>query len=82
MLLIKNAKVYSPEYLGVKDVLTAGGNICCIRDHIELGDNLPVEIIDARDNVLLPGFIDNHVHILGAGREGSAALRLHLLHIQ
>ena len=25
MLLVKNAKVYAPEYLGVKDILIAGG---------------------------------------------------------
>lgn len=75
MLLIKNAKVYSPDYLGVKDVLTAGGLICCIRDTIEMGKELPVEVIDARGKVLLPGFIDNHVHILGAGGEGGYRTR-------
>ena len=34
MLLVKNAKVYAPEYLGVKDILIAGGRIERIADHL------------------------------------------------
>ena len=30
MLLIKNAKVYAPEYVGKKDLLVCGGKIECI----------------------------------------------------
>ena len=30
MLLIKNASVYAPDPLGVKDVFLAGGKICAI----------------------------------------------------
>lgn len=75
MLLIKNAKVYSPEYLGIKDVLIAGGIICCIRDKIEANEHLPMEVIEAEGRLLLPGFIDNHVHILGGGGEGGYRTR-------
>lgn len=70
MLLIKNAAVYAPEPLGVKDVFLAGGEICAIRDSIEPGPELPVEVMDAGGKLLLPGFIDSHVHILGGGGEG------------
>ena len=35
MLLIKNAKVYAPEYVGKKDLLVCGGKIECIEDKIE-----------------------------------------------
>lgn len=70
MLLIKNAAVYAPAPLGVKDVFLAGGEICAIRDSIEPGPELPVEVIDAAGKLLLPGFIDSHVHILGGGGEG------------
>lgn len=75
MLLIKSAKVYSPEYLGIKDVLIAGGIICCIRDKIEVNENLSMEVIEAEGRLLLPGFIDNHAHILGGGGEGGYRTR-------
>ena len=70
MLLIKNAAVYAPDPLGVKDVFLAGGRVCAIRDSIEPGPDLPVEVIDGTGKLLLPGFIDSHVHILGGGGEG------------
>ena len=70
MLLIKNAAVYAPDPLGVKDVFLAGGKVCAIRDSIEPGPDLPVEVIDGTGKLLLPGFIDSHVHILGGGGEG------------
>lgn len=70
MLLIKNAAVYAPDPLGVKDVFLAGGEICAIRDAIEPGPDLPVEVIDGTGRLLLPGFLDSHVHILGGGGEG------------
>ena len=40
MLLVKNAEVYAPEYLGKKDLLICGGKIECIQDSI---GELPVE---------------------------------------
>lgn len=70
MLLIKNVAVYAPDPLGVKDVFLAGGKICAIRDSIDPGPDLPVEVIDGTGKLLLPGFIDSHVHILGGGGEG------------
>lgn len=75
MKLIKNAKVYAPEYLGVKDILSAGGKICKIADEINLPEALGAEIIDGSGKLLLPGFIDSHVHVLGGGGEGGFANR-------
>ena len=40
MLLIKNAKVYAPEYVGKKDLLVCGGKIECIEDKIEDSDRM------------------------------------------
>ena len=62
MLLVKNAEVYAPEYLGKKDVLICGGKIEKIQDEI---GSLPVEceVLDAEGKMLTPGFIDQHVHI-------------------
>ncbi len=75
MKLIKNARVYAPEYLGVKDIFIAGGKICKIEDEINLPEDLGVEIIDASHLLVLPGFIDSHVHVLGGGGEGGFANR-------
>lgn len=74
MLLIKNAKVYNPDYIGIKDVFLAGEKICCVRDEIDV-TGLPVDIIHAKGKLLLPGFIDNYVHILGGGGEGGYKTR-------
>lgn len=76
MLLIKNAKVYSPEFLGVKDVFISGGKICAIGENIQLGTlDEKTEVIDGEGLILCPGFIDSHVHVLGGGGEGGFANR-------
>ncbi|CVI65168.1 Isoaspartyl dipeptidase [Clostridiales bacterium CHKCI001] len=75
MHLIKNAYVYAPEKMGVKDVLIGGGKI------LKIGEDLPVEyayditVIDGTGKILMPGLIDGHVHILGGGGEGGAKTR-------
>jgi len=75
MILIKKAKVYTPEYIGVKDVFLAGGKICGIADEISLPKELSVEVIDGSGKNLMPGFIDSHVHVLGGGGEGGFSNR-------
>lgn len=71
MLLIKNAEVYAPAKLGRKDILTANGVIHKIADNIDeqAVAMLGAYVIDARGNILAPGFIDHHVHVMGAGGE-------------
>lgn len=71
MLLIKNARVYAPASLGKKDILTANGVICKIAGHIDEGAalSLGAEVVDAGGRILVPGFIDQHEHIIGAGGE-------------
>lgn len=75
--IIKGVKVYSPEFLGTKDVLVVGDKIGKIEDRINLDEHsdLAIEIIDGKDKVLTPGFIDSHVHILGGGGEGGFKTR-------
>lgn len=75
MILIKNAEVYTPDYIGKKDILLAGRSIVSIEDQIDLPENLHCEVIDATGLKLTPGFIDAHVHIAGAGGEGGPATR-------
>lgn len=75
--LIKNAEVYVPENLGIKDVLIVDDKIAAVDNNISMGaDNyLKVTKIDAKGKKLVPGFIDSHVHILGGGGEGGFATR-------
>ncbi|MDQ0242688.1 beta-aspartyl-dipeptidase (metallo-type) [Bacillus fengqiuensis] len=76
LTLIKNGEVYAPDYLGSKDLLAAGGKIIHIADEIEFPENtVPMRIIDASGQLIVPGFIDSHVHIIGGGGEGGFKTR-------
>ena len=48
--LIKNIHVYSPEDMGVKDVLIAANKICRISDEIKIESNIEIEVIDGSEN--------------------------------
>jgi beta-aspartyl-dipeptidase (metallo-type) len=74
--LIKNGEVFGPDYLGKKDILIAGNKIGYITDSITIPKNfVDIQIIDARGKLVVPGFIDSHVHICGGGGEGSFKTR-------
>lgn len=70
MKLFQQAEVYAPEYLGRKDVLVCGKQVQWIRDRIYMEDS-GCQVIDGRGKMLLPGLIDQHIHIIGGGGEGS-----------
>ena len=67
--LLKNATCYSPEFLGNKDVLLALNKIYKIADNIAEDNLLDLEIIDCTDKIICPGFLDQHLHIIGGGGE-------------
>lgn len=71
--IVKGAEIYAPEFLGQKDLILAGDKIAFIGENISLGKT--VEEINAEGKYLVPGFIDNHVHITGGGGEGSYKTR-------
>jgi len=73
--LIRNARVFAPHPLGIRDVLTAAGKIAAIAERLTAPEGLPVETIDARGKYLVPGFVDLHVHLLGGGGEGGFRTR-------
>lgn len=75
MYLIKNAHVYAPEDLGVKDVLIGAGEILKIEENLPVEEAYDVQVIDGEGKILMPGLIDGHVHILGGGGEGGAKTR-------
>jgi beta-aspartyl-dipeptidase (metallo-type) len=76
LTLIKNTEVYAPHYLGRKDVLLAANKIGYIKDTINLdSSSIDVKIIDGTGKLLVPGFIDAHVHLIGGGGEGGFKTR-------
>ncbi len=75
MILFTNSEVYSPDHLGPMDVLVAGTQVVAVAKKITPPEGLDVEVIDGKGLHLLPGLIDSHVHIAGAGGEGGPASR-------
>ncbi|MEM9809169.1 MAG: amidohydrolase family protein, partial [Cyanobacteria bacterium P01_D01_bin.56] len=66
----------------VQDVLIVGDQIVEVADHIELGPE-PMQIIDAHDQLLVPGFVNAHAHsveILEKGRYEAMPLELWMLY--
>lgn len=68
--LIKEGNVYAPEPKGIRDILVVGRIIALTAEQIELTGDFEVQVISARDKLVLPGFVDLHVHLLGGGGEG------------
>jgi beta-aspartyl-dipeptidase (metallo-type) len=79
ILLIKDGDVYAPEQQGKKDILVINDKIVFIDQNILTSTlNLidkNVKIIDASKCIIIPGYIDQHVHINGAGGEGGPQYR-------
>jgi beta-aspartyl-dipeptidase (metallo-type) len=77
MILIKHAEVYQPEYIGTKDILIAGEKIAAIENEIDIKSlgNLNITIINGSGRKVIPGLIDAHAHIAGAGGEGGPSTR-------
>ncbi|PLT31252.1 beta-aspartyl-peptidase [Peribacillus deserti] len=76
LTIIKNGEIYSPDYLGQKDILIADSKIAFIEDQIEVPEGfVEIQVIDAAGKLIVPGFIDSHVHIIGGGGEGSYRTR-------
>ncbi|UOF91067.1 beta-aspartyl-peptidase [Fodinisporobacter ferrooxydans] len=73
--LIHGAEVYTPEYKGKQDIVIAFHKIVCMaptirREQIALDGVIDVDVFDGSGCKIVPGFIDQHVHIAGGGGEG------------
>lgn len=69
--IIKNVEVYAPKYLGKKQVVLVGDKVEGVYDSLEIPKNfVNITEIDGEGMMLVPGFIDSHVHIMGGGGEG------------
>ncbi len=74
--LIREGKIFSPESTGKKDILISGKRIYAVTEpgFIKIS-GLPIQEIDASQKIVVPGFIDSHVHLLGGGGEGGPQTR-------
>ena len=69
-LLIKNADLYAPEPLGRQDILMIGEQVALVANEISGGvPGLETEVMDAAGRKVIPGYVDQHVHIIGGGGE-------------
>jgi beta-aspartyl-dipeptidase (metallo-type) len=75
MILFRQCEIFAPETLGICDVLIAGQQVVAISGCLEIPSGFDVEVIDCFGLRMIPGLIDAHVHIAGAGGEGGPATR-------
>jgi len=67
VIVLRNAKVLAPEPLGRKDVVIAGATIVALAEPGVAITGIELKEHDLDGLALTPGFIDNHVHVLGGG---------------
>ncbi len=74
-LLIKNAHLYAPEDCGINDILVCNEKIIAVQPDIDFTWTIDEDfkVIDAQGKKIVPGFIDQHVHIIGGGGEDGFA---------
>ena len=82
MFLFKECEVFSPEPLGRKDVLLAGARVVALADDDpRAGRHRGARSSRPHGLRLIPGLVDGHVHIAGAGGEGGPATRTPEMHL-
>ncbi len=76
--IIRGGEIYSPNPMGRNDILAIGEKIIKIGEVNEKdlhSLNFQVEVIEAEDCFVFPGFIDPHEHIIGGSGEKGFASR-------
>ena len=77
LTLIRNALVFAPEALGLRQLLVGGGKILWIGSADETPPTMPgLDVVDLGGKRLIPGLIDGHAHVTGGGGEGGFATRV------
>jgi beta-aspartyl-dipeptidase (metallo-type) len=74
--LLKGCHCYIPQDIGIKDILIVCGKIFKIDENIPSDVFYDIEVIDCQQCIVCPGFIDQHVHILGGGGEEGPVSRI------
>lgn len=73
--LLQGAHLFAPEDRGICDVLLANGKIIAVDTAIPTDIVPDCTVIDLRGRILCPGFIDQHVHLIGGGGEAGPTTR-------
>ncbi|EAS45042.1 beta-aspartyl-peptidase [Photobacterium profundum] len=74
--LIKNGTILTPKGLIKADILICNDKIIGINSSITTSNlKLPCEELDASNQFVLPGIIDQHVHLIGGGGESGFSSR-------
>lgn len=77
LTLLRHARVYAPDPLGLCDLLVGGGRLLHVGPPLgALPTGLDVAVHDLEGRRVLPGLIDGHVHVTGGGGEAGAASRV------
>ena len=75
LTLFQQGHVYAPEDLGLQDILVSGSKIVAIAPSISPEDFPGCECINLDGAIVCPGFIDQHVHLIGGGGEAGPHTR-------
>jgi len=75
LTLIKGGKIFTPEDIGICDILVAGEKIVGMAPGIDPPTGVAMDLIDAAGTTIAPGFVDLHVHLLGGGGEAGFGSR-------
>jgi beta-aspartyl-dipeptidase (metallo-type) len=60
-------QVLAPDPLGARDLVIAGERIVAVAEPGVEITGIAIEVLDCRGLTVTPGFVDNHVHVLGGG---------------
>lgn len=75
LTLVRNADVFGPGPLGLRDLLVADERIAAIEPRLD-PTGVPCDIVDLAGARVVPGLVDCHVHLGGGGGEQGPASRV------
>lgn len=73
--LLRVGRILTPAPVDATELLIANGRIAALGSDLGVPAGWPVEVVEARDLVAVPAFIDQHVHLTGGGGEGGPGSR-------
>jgi beta-aspartyl-dipeptidase (metallo-type) len=79
LTLIRNGALLSPSPLGGQSLLMVGERIArlgSVEEAALAGLGVPFEVVDASGCVVVPGLVDPHQHLIGAGGEKGFSSRM------
>ena len=76
LILLRNGEVFAPEPWGYADICIAGERVLSVTEAATWVSNMPTVSFDLSDRLVVPGFIDLHVHLIGGGGEDGATSRV------